>query len=159
MLKLSKKVEYALISMMHMDSRHNGDLATAREMSDDYHIPGELLGKVLQSLAKVQLIQSVQGSKGGYRLVRPLEKITLGEVVQAVEGPVQIAACQGDPACCEQFTNCNIRKPVFQVQQQLLGYMFGLPLSTFRNSPAAVAGAGGPGRPASARPATTRQAG
>lgn len=134
MLKLSKKVEYALIAMMHMDAKRNGDLTTAREISEDYHIPGELLGKVLQSLAKVPLIQSVQGSKGGYRLMRELEKITLGEVVQAVEGPVQIAACQGDPSCCEQFPNCNIRKPVIQVQQQLLGYMFGLPLSTFRSS-------------------------
>lgn len=144
MLKLSKKVEYALISMMHMDSRPNGDLATARGISEDYHIPGELLGKVLQALAKAQLIRSVQGSRGGYQLMRPLEKTTLGEVVQAVEGPVQIAACQGDPACCEQFTKCNIRKPVFRVQQQLLGYMFGLPLSTFRSSPDLKKAAGVP---------------
>ena len=48
MLKLSKKVEYGLISMMHMDSVQNGDLATARELSELYNIPAELLGKVLQ---------------------------------------------------------------------------------------------------------------
>ena len=55
MLKLSKKVEYGLISLMHMDSAQNGDLATARELSDLYDIPAELLGKVLQSLAKGHL--------------------------------------------------------------------------------------------------------
>jgi Rrf2 family protein len=134
MLKLSKKVEYGLISMMHMDSVQNGDLATARELSDQYNIPAELLGKVLQSLAKGQLIVSAQGAKGGYRLARPLDRVTLGEVVEAVEGPMHITACQGDPSCCEQYSTCNIKRPVFQVQKQLTDYMYGLPLSSFRST-------------------------
>ena len=134
MLKLSKKVEYALISMMHMDSVLGGNLASARELSDQYNIPGDLLGKVLQLLAKAQLIVSAQGARGGYRLARPLDRITLGEVVEAVEGPMHIAMCQNDPACCEQYPTCNIKRPVFQVQKQLTDYMYGLPLSTFRSS-------------------------
>jgi Rrf2 family transcriptional regulator, cysteine metabolism repressor len=134
MLKLSKKVEYALISVMHMDAVHNGELATAREMADQYSIPGELLGKVLQLLAKARLIESVQGSKGGYRLVQPVEKITLGQIVEAVEGPVHLASCQSDPACCEQYSNCNIKQPVLEVQRRMMDYMYGLPLSTFRKS-------------------------
>lgn len=134
MLKLSKKVEYGLISMMHMDSVHNGNLATARELSDLYNIPAELLGKVLQSLAKSQLIVSAQGAKGGYRLARALDRVTLGEVVEAVEGPMHITACQGDPSCCDQYTTCNIKRPVLQVQKQLTDYMYGLPLSTFRST-------------------------
>lgn len=134
MLKLSKKVEYSLISMMHMDSHRNGELATAREISELYKIPAELLGKVLQALARSGLIQSVQGAHGGYRLMRPVDQVTLGQVVEAVEGPVRITECQGDPACCNQFSNCNIKKPVFQVQEQLLKYMYGLPLATFRSS-------------------------
>jgi len=133
MLKLSKKVEYGLISMMHMDLVQNGDLATARELSDAYNIPAELLGKVLQSLAKGQLIVSAQGSKGGYRLARGLDRVTLGQVVEAVEGPVHIAVCQDDPSCCEQYSMCNIKRPVLQVQKQLVEYMYGLPLSEFRN--------------------------
>jgi Rrf2 family protein len=134
MLKLSKKVEYGLISLMHMDSVQNGDLATARELSDLYNIPAELLGKVLQSLAKGQLIVSAQGARGGYRLARGLDRVTLGEVVESVEGPMHITACQGDPSCCDQFTKCNIKRPVLQVQKQLTDYMYGLPLSTFRST-------------------------
>jgi Rrf2 family protein len=119
---------------MHMDSVQNGDLATARELSDLYNIPAELLGKVLQSLAKNQLIVSAQGAKGGYRLARDLQRITLGEVVVAVEGPMHITVCQDDPSCCEQYSTCNIKRPVFQVQKQLTDYMYGLPLSTFRST-------------------------
>jgi len=134
MLKLSKKVEYGLISLMHMDSVQSGNLATARELSDLYNIPAELLGKVLQSLAKSALIVSAQGAKGGYRLARPLDRVTLGEVVEAVEGPMHITMCQNDPACCDQYPTCNIKQPVFQVQKQLTDYMYGLPLSTFRST-------------------------
>ena len=132
MLKLSKRVEYGLIAMMHMDSVRQGDLANAREISETYNIPGELLGKVLQALAKGQLVQSVQGAHGGYRLMRSVDGITLGEVIEALEGPLQLAACQEDPACCGQFTACNIRQPVFEVQKRLIGYMRSLPLSAFR---------------------------
>ena len=132
MLKLSKRVEYGLIAMMHMDCVQHGDLANAREISEAYHIPAELLGKVLQALAKVQLIQSVQGAHGGYRLMRPVDRITLGDVIEALEGPLQLAACQEDPSCCGQFTACNIRQPVFEVQKRLISYMQSLPLSAFR---------------------------
>lgn len=134
MLKLSKKVEYGLMALMHMDSLRNGALATAREVSGAHSIPAELLGKVLQLLAKAELIQSVQGARGGYRLLRPLDRITLGEVVEALDGPVHLAPCQNDPACCEQYSSCNIKRPVFQVQKQLLNYMYSLPLSAFRSA-------------------------
>jgi Rrf2 family transcriptional regulator, cysteine metabolism repressor len=133
MLKLSKKVEYGLIALMHMDSVQNRDLATARELSELYDIPAELLGKVLQSLARSHLIVSAQGAKGGYRLAHDLQRITLGEVVEAVEGPMHITVCQDDPSGCEQYSKCNIKRPVFQVQKQLTDYMYGLPLSEFRS--------------------------
>ena len=134
MLKLTKKVEYGLIALMHMDGMRNGDLAVAREISDAYNVPPELLGKVLQSLAKAGLVQSVQGAKGGYRLLRPIGSVKLGEVVEAVEGPVSVTPCQVDPASCEQFPSCNIREPVTRVQKQLVDYMYGLPLEAFRKS-------------------------
>ncbi len=139
MLKLSKKVEYGLIALMHMDTVREGDLATARGMSEHYSIPAELLGKVLQALAKSELIASVQGAHGGYRLQRDLERMTLGEVVEAVDGRVQLAACQDDPACCEQYPSCNIKRPVVQIQRQLLDYLYSLPLSTFRRQAAVEA--------------------
>ncbi|MCB0259910.1 MAG: Rrf2 family transcriptional regulator, partial [Calditrichaeota bacterium] len=65
MLKFSKKVEYALISMLYMAKREDGELTTSRELSQHFNIPQELAGKVLQSLARTGCIASVQGVKGG----------------------------------------------------------------------------------------------
>ena len=68
MLKFSKKTEYAVIAVMDMAVADNGELITAKDLSEKYNLPRELLGKVLQSLARDRLIISQQGVKGGYRL-------------------------------------------------------------------------------------------
>jgi Rrf2 family protein len=132
MLMLSKKVEYGLISALHMADLAEGDLASAKEISDQYNIPAELLGKVLQSLARADLAVAVHGAHGGYRLARPLGKMMLGEVLEAVEGPIHFARCQEDPASCGQFHACNIKEPVQQIQDQLQEFIYGLSLARFR---------------------------
>lgn len=132
MLTLSKKVEYALIALLHMAGKPPSDLATAKEMAEQFSIPGELLGKVLQSLARAKLISSTQGSRGGYHLQRPVERITLGDVIEAVEGPVVLACCQEDPSHCGQFHACTIKEPVHQIHGQLVRFVHGISLGAFR---------------------------
>jgi Rrf2 family protein len=133
MLKLSKKVEYGLMALMHMDARAQGDLASVGEVARLYSISEPLLSKVLQSLAKAGLVESVQGARGGYRLKRTLEQIRLGEVVEAIDGPMHIAVCQEDPAKCGQYTTCNIKQPVLKVQNEMVRYMFERSLDSFRS--------------------------
>lgn len=134
MLQLSKTLEYGLIALLHLDSMPSGALATAKEVADRYRIPSELLGKVLQRLAKDRIIESVQGAKGGYRLTRRLEDLTLGHAIEAIEGPVQLTRCQDEPASCDQFCTCNIREPVFRIQAQLTKFIHNVRLSAFRRS-------------------------
>ena len=133
MLTLSKKVEYALMAMLHMARQAGPEPASAKEMADQYAIPPELLGKVLQALARGKLIASTQGSRGGYQLQRPLDRINLGDVIEAVEGPVMLARCQEDPAHCGQFHACTIKEPVQQIHDQLMRYIRGISLGAFRD--------------------------
>jgi Rrf2 family protein len=137
MLKLSKKVEYALMALMHMDELDEHELTTSREISGLYHIPPEALGKVLQGLAKADLIQSLKGAAGGYRLNSVLEDISLGDVMEAVEGPIRVAKCACVSHECQQEVACNIKTPIFHFQDQLLKFVYGLSLQTFKegNSP------------------------
>lgn len=134
MLQLNKKVEYGLIAILHLDSMQSSGLATAKEVAEQYRIPPELLGKVLQKLAKQQIVESVHGAKGGYRLTKPLEQLTLGHVIEALEGPVQLTRCQDEPASCDQFCACNIREPVMRIQIQLTRFINHIQLSSFRHS-------------------------
>ena len=91
MLRLSKKSDYALISMKHLAMRPDAS-SSAREISEAYDIPLELLAKVLQRLVRARLLASVQGTRGGYRLSRSASLISVADVIQAVDGPVTVTA-------------------------------------------------------------------
>jgi Rrf2 family protein len=116
MLRLSKKSDYALISMKHLALRPDAS-SSAREISESYDIPLELLAKVLQRLVRARLLVSVQGTRGGYRLGRSASLISVADVIQAVDGPVTVTACSEDDHNCDQFTKCSIRDPALEDQE------------------------------------------
>ncbi len=123
MLRLSKKVEYSLMALLHMDDVPQGDCVSAKEMAEQHQIPPELLGKVLQALARAGLTEAVLGARGGYRLQQPLAKLTLGDVLTAVDGPLQLVKCQDNPEACDHYQTCTIRQPVNDMQRQLADYI------------------------------------
>ncbi len=129
---LSKKVEYALLAVLHLAESRPGTLVTAKDISERYLIPGELLGKVLQALVRGRLVSSLPGAHGGYQLARAIDAIQLGDVIEAVEGPVYLTKCQEDPAQCGQYHACTIKEPVQQLQEQLQQYIHNIPLGRFR---------------------------
>lgn len=121
MLRLSKKSDYALIAVRHLATR--GDLAassSAREIAEEYKIPLDLLAKVLQQLVRRSLLVSVQGTRGGYKLSRAPELITVADVIQAIDGPVTVTACSPDDHACEQFSKCGIRDPLWKIRTLIL---------------------------------------
>jgi Rrf2 family protein len=132
MIKLGKKVEYGLISLLHISALKQDELVTSRQIADRYRIPPEALGKVLQSLAHADLIESIQGAKGGYRLLRSLDEIVFGDVIEALEGPIHLTPCACENYVCHQESQCNIKEPVFHFQDQLTRFVFNLSLDTFR---------------------------
>ena len=121
MLRISKKVEYALIGLLHMSQKDDQALTTAKELANTYHIPQELMGKVLQQLARRELIRSVQGAKGGYKLQDPGKRITLNVIYEAIDGPFKIVNCihMKDRRDCEQHYFCTIRNPMEIIQSKL----------------------------------------
>ena len=133
MIKLSKKVEYGLISLLHIATLRRNELITSKEIANRYRIPSEALGKVLQALAKGDLVESIQGVKGGYRLKKSVEKIFFGEVIEALEGPIHLTPCTCENYVCSQEPHCNIKEPVFHFQDQLMKFVYGITLDAFRN--------------------------
>ena len=121
-MKFSKKVEYAMIAMVEMARRQSYDnLITARWLARQYHIPQEILSKVLQKLTKIGLLQSVQGVKGGYALAKNVDQINVLDVVQSIDGPIHLVSCDtGRPCDCEQFLFCNIQAPMQYIQDEFI---------------------------------------
>ena len=119
MLRLSKKSDYALISMKHLAMRPDAS-SSAREISESYDIPLELLAKVLQRLVRARLLVSLQGTRGGYRLGRSAALISVADVIQSVDGPVTVTACSEEDHNCDQFTKCSIRDPLWKIKNRIL---------------------------------------
>jgi len=121
MLKFSKKTDYGLMAIGYLAEHEGERLVTTKAIADQCHIPLELLAKILQKLAKNGLIQSHSGSHGGYSLAKALSRITVGEVMEAIEGPFAIAACYREHGenGCEQLSHCTIRGPLGQVQADI----------------------------------------
>jgi Rrf2 family protein len=121
MMRISKKVEYALIGLLHMSHKDKQKLTTAKELANTYHIPQELMGKVLQQLARGKVIRSVQGVKGGYTIQQPLEQINLSLIYNIIDGPLKIVSCfhKKKRLNCAQHSFCTIRNPMEIVQNKL----------------------------------------
>ena len=126
MLKLSKKADYGLMALQHIASHPFDDVSRARvvntkEIAEEYHIPAELLAKVLQTLAKSGIIESHNGPKGGYLLGKSPREITIAQVLESLEGPLGMMDCShekdGDP--CMQREHCNIRTPLLKIQSSI----------------------------------------
>ncbi len=132
MLKLGRKVEYGLMALLHIAEAEGDDPISKREISEAYDIPSELLGKVLQSLKKAGLVESVQGIHGGYTLSRNIEEIALGDVIEAIDGPMHRPECVCINQTCDRVDVCNIKSMMDRFYGHLEDFIFGTTLSTFK---------------------------
>ncbi len=70
-----------------------------REMAERYSLPATYLEQIMVPLRQSKLLASVRGARGGYRLTRPANEITLRQIVEALEGPITLVDCD-EIACC-----------------------------------------------------------
>lgn len=89
---LSQTAEYALRAMVFL-AGHPDRYLTTPEVAAATQVPAGYLAKVLQSLGRAGLVSAQRGLRGGYRLARPPEKITILAVVNAVDPIVRIHEC------------------------------------------------------------------
>lgn len=118
MFRLSKKADYGLIALKHL-AQHTEESVSAREIAREYRIPAELLAKILQRLARKGLVHSQQGTHGGYVLARDPSKISIVDVIEALDGPIGITPCERGSSC-EQMERCSVRDPLMTVRAKMV---------------------------------------
>ena len=132
MLRISKKAEYALISILYIDQSGNNEPVTCREITDHFDIPYELTGKVLQKLKKAGYIESIQGVKGGYRLAKSLDDISLQSFLDCIEGSTSLVKCTS--CTCDREDHCNIKTPMHHLQFLFHHFTENISLAQFSNA-------------------------
>ncbi|MEC7759617.1 MAG: Rrf2 family transcriptional regulator [Candidatus Neomarinimicrobiota bacterium] len=118
MLKITRKVEYALIALRHMQLKESEELTSTKEIATRYGVPQQLLAKTLQHMARDGIIQAVQGSAGGYRIAINLDQISMKDFFERLEGPLGMMDCYFDSDCI-QMGACNIRVPIQRINDNM----------------------------------------
>src|SRR5262249_1802783 len=87
-MRVSAKAEYACLAMLALATRRLDDPpGRIRAIAEAQGIPGRYLVQILRQLKGAGLVQSTRGASGGYRLSRPPDQISVGEVLSAIDGP------------------------------------------------------------------------
>lgn len=109
MFKIHRRIEYALLALRHMSKKFPGQLTSAKEICETFHIPFDPTSRVLQLMAQNQIVKAEQGSKGGYQIITDLSKISLQELSHILVGPICLTDCQnGNSHDCEAQETCEI---------------------------------------------------
>jgi Rrf2 family protein len=87
---ISAKSDYAIRAMFMLAQEQAGDgrLLSAEALATGANLPRKFLEAILADLRRADLVDSVRGVAGGYRLARPAREVRLGSVMRAVDGPL-----------------------------------------------------------------------
>ncbi|MHB9841818.1 SUF system Fe-S cluster assembly regulator [Paraburkholderia terrae] len=108
MLRMSKLADYATVIMITM-ARDPEAVKSAGSLAETTGIPAPTVSKVMKTLARGGVLVSVRGMSGGYQLPLPPQRITLSDVIAAVDGPFGMTECTALPGLCTQEAVCSAR--------------------------------------------------
>lgn len=87
-MRISRSTGYALLAIGYIAKNQDQKIILSQSISKEYNIPLEYLLKILQQLVRATVLRSKRGPHGGFSLAKPIKKITMLNVVEAVDGPM-----------------------------------------------------------------------
>jgi Rrf2 family protein len=131
LVKINKKVEYALIVLKHMSTKDIKSLSQAREVCELYQTPFDTTAKVMQQMNQAGFFNSQKGAKGGYSLKVDLNNISYLQLVEIIEGKKSVIDCADTK--CNLIKSCNIVSPITKLNKHLTYFFQGLSLEELLN--------------------------
>ena len=108
-MKLSTRGKYGLYAMFYL-AQHAGEGCQPLKAIAGIGVQEDYLEQLLGGLRRSGLVTTTRGAQGGYALARAPEEITVGDIIDALEGPLNISECVGDESCCHKAGQCRSRR-------------------------------------------------
>lgn len=105
-MQLTRAADYAVRVMIHLATLPAGSRVQRNTLAEATGVPESFMSKVLQGLVRARLIASRRGVDGGFELAVSAEHTSLLDVVEAIEGPIQLNLCLGPGYTCERQNYC-----------------------------------------------------
>jgi len=119
-MKLTRAADYAIRGIVYMAMQPEGAIVVIPEIAKEMSIPVGFLGRIFQSLNRAAIVISHRGKKGGYSLTRDPARLTLKDVIEAVEGNISLNVCLDGYNSCERMSFCPVKKHLSDIQDNLI---------------------------------------
>ena len=108
-MQITRQADYAVRAILYLAQRGPGARASTALIAEDQNIPLTFLAKIVSQLSAAGVVRATRGARGGVALARPVDDISLLEIVEAIDGPMRLNECVLDPALCPQSDDCAMR--------------------------------------------------
>ncbi|GAB4340711.1 MAG: RrF2 family transcriptional regulator [Desulfobulbaceae bacterium] len=118
MFTIGSKCRYGILAVLTLAEHHGGGLLQIKDIAASRDIPSQYLGQICNLLVKADIIRSVRGKRGGYELARDPSRITVLELVEVLDGEIQLTSrdAQLDDVLRELFASAEQKlRDTFQV--------------------------------------------
>jgi len=119
MFRLNKLTDYGILLMTCIAENSDESIHSARGLAAQTHLPLTTVVKILRPLLEQGLVFSRRGTRGGYRLARNPQRISIAEIIAALEGPIGFTECNSAPGDCEVEKWCGLRNNSLIIAQAL----------------------------------------
>lgn len=119
-MQITRQADYALRAMYFLSKLDPNERAATSLIADEQKIPPSFLAKIISQLSIAGLIHTSRGARGGVSLARSPEKISILEVVEAIDGPLSLNECTHSVDGCPFGEDCPLRPVWCEVQVELV---------------------------------------
>ena len=120
-MQITRQADYAVRAVLHLARVGNAERSATSMIAKEQNIPPSFLAKIISQLSIAGLLHTSRGARGGVTLAREPKDITLLEVVEAIDGPIQLNECVGNSGACTFDENCPIKPVWCDAQDELVG--------------------------------------
>ena len=124
-MQITRQADYAVRAVLYLSRLGTSQRAATSEVAEEQHIPPSFLAKIISQLSIAGLLHTSRGARGGVTLAREPKDITLLEVVEAIDGPIQLNECVGESGSCVFDHECPLRSVWCDAQDELVNRLRG----------------------------------
>ncbi|MHC5061452.1 MAG: RrF2 family transcriptional regulator [Planctomycetota bacterium] len=126
-----QNTDYAFRALINLARRYGRDVVSTKVLAEEEDISYQFACKILQKLQGATLVKSTMGPKGGYYLSKPPSKVSLLEVIEAVQGPISMNKCLLAEDTCNRKPKCGVSEKLAELQEYVVSFLRGITLDEF----------------------------
>lgn len=124
-MQITRQADYAVRAVLRLARMGDNQRAATSAVAKEQNIPPSFLAKIISQLSIAGLLHTSRGARGGVTLARDPQNISLLEVIEAIDGPIQLNECTGENGLCSFDAECPLRPIWCEAQADLVNRLKG----------------------------------